>query len=116
MGVAAKHRRKITVGDERYLWYVAEEDAAGMVLNVISADKRLMVKFQLDQPVGEEYIVILGRRFAGAQTGSGWSRFRCPRFAELAITPQIVRDLVDWCLDGTLPREVAEWRSWPVGA
>jgi hypothetical protein len=49
MAVATKNRRKITVGDRRYVWYVAEDDeAAGKVLQVISEDKQFIVKYQLD--------------------------------------------------------------------
>lgn len=65
MGVAAKKRRKITVKGCQYLWYVAEDDeGAGMVLHVLSTDKHFITKYQLHQHGGEDYIVVLGRRYA----------------------------------------------------
>jgi hypothetical protein len=115
MAVATKNRRKITVGDRRYVWYVAEDDeAAGKVLQVISEDKQFIVKYQLDQPRGDEYIVILGRLFAGASTGGPWRRFLCPRFGASTVTSRNVRQLIEWCLDERLKRQEIEWRSQPI--
>lgn len=113
MGIATKSRRKITVKDQKYLWYVAEDyEAAGAVtLYVISTDKHFIIKYQIGQPKGEEYIVILGRRFAGAKTGGPWRRFLCPRFADKAVTPQSVRQLIEWCLDESLARQEIDWRG-----
>ena len=58
-----------------------------MVLQAISADKQFIAKYQIDQPRGEEYVVILGRRFGGAKTGGLWRRFLCPRFAAKFFAP-----------------------------
>ena len=113
MAVATKRRRKITVADRRYIWFVCEDDE-GMVLHVVSADKKFIAQYQLVQPKGVEYIVILGRRFAGAKTGGPWKRFRCPRFATPAVTPGAVRQLIEWCLDENLKRQEVDWRC-PLG-
>ena len=115
MAVATKSRRRITVCDRRYVWYVAEDDeGAGMVLHVISDDKQFIAKYQLGQPTGDEYIVILGPLFAGASTGGPWRRFLCPRFGASAVTPRNVRELIDWCLDERLKRQGIEWQSHPI--
>ena len=112
MAAASKNRRKITVGDMQYLWYVAEDDeGAGMVLQVISTDKQFVAKYQIGQPQGEDYIVILGRRFAGAKTGGPWRRFLCPCFATHTVTPRAVRQLIEWCLDESVARQEIDWRS-----
>jgi hypothetical protein len=112
MGVATKRRRKITVKGHRYLWYVTEDDeGAGMVMHVISTDKQFIAKYQIGQPKAEDYIGILGRRFAGAKTGGPWRRFRCPQFVARTATPQAVRQLVEWCLDERLARREIDWRS-----
>ena len=116
MGVATKRRRKIIVGDRQYIWYVCEDEgAAGLILNVISNDKQFIAKYQLDQPEGQEYVVILGRLFAGAVTGRCWKRFFCPRFAEHSVASKNVRELIEWCLDESLERHPAEWRRSPWG-
>ena len=115
MAVATKSRRKVTVGDRRYVWHVAEGDeGAGMVLHVISDDKQFIAKYQLDQPRGGEYIVILGPLFAGASTGGPWRRFLCPGFGTSAVTPRNVRELIEWCLDERLNRQEIEWQSHPI--
>ena len=85
-----------------------------MVLHVISADKQFIAKYQIGQPEGESYIVILGLRFAGAKTGGPWRRFLCPRFVGGAVTPQSVRDLIEWCLDESLTRQKIDWSSHPL--
>jgi len=115
MGVATKSRRKIQVGDKRYIWYVAEDDGpGGMVLHVISTDKHFRVKYQLNQPKGDEYVVVLGRIFAGASTGGSWKRFLCPRFASSAVTPRSVRALIEWCLNEGMERHEVDWRSQAI--
>jgi hypothetical protein len=112
MGAATKRRRKITVEGHQYLWYVAEDDdGAGMVLHVISTDKQFIAKYQMGQAKGEDYIVILGRRFAGAKTGGLWRRFLCPQFVGRAVTPQAVRQLIEWCVNERLARREKGWRS-----
>lgn len=87
MGVATKGRRKITVKNHQYRWQVAEnDDGPGMVLQVVSTDKHFIAEYLIDQPEEQEYIVIRGRRFAGAKTGGRSRRFLCPRFAAHAAT------------------------------
>ena len=86
-----------------------------MVLQVISTDKQFIAKYQIDQPRGEEYVVILGRRFGGAKTGGPWRRFLCPRFtANTTVTPRCVRQLIEWCLDEQVKRQEIDWRSHPI--
>jgi len=82
-----------------------------MVLQVISTDKQFIAKYQIGQPKGEDYVVILGRRFAGAKTGGPWRRFLCPQFVTRTVTPQSVRQLIEWCLDERLTRQEIDWRS-----
>jgi hypothetical protein len=86
-----------------------------MVLQVMSTDKHFIVKYQIDQPRGSEYIVILGRGFGGAKTGGTWRRFLCPRFAADSVTPRCVRQLIEWCLDEHLTRQETDWQSHPIG-
>ena len=115
MAIASKRRRRITVNREQYLWYVAEdEEGAAMVLQVISTDKRFIAKYQIGQPMDRSYIVILGKRFAGAKTGGPWRRFLCPQFVLDAVTPQSVRKLIEWCLDESLTRREICWHSRPL--
>jgi len=116
MSVATKYRRKITVGSQRYVWYVAlNRDGPGMLLYVVSEDKLFITTYDLDQPEDRNHIVVLGPRFAGAKTGGPWRRFLCPRFAGQTVTPRNVRDLIEWCLNEELPRLEVDWRGIPLG-
>ena len=110
MAVSTKGRRKITVGGRPYVWFVSDNDEAWWVLTVISSDKKFLAKYALHQNEGEEYAVILGKQFAGAETGGSWRRFLCPRFATEAVTPGDVRRLIEWCLDERLPRQEIDWK------
>ena len=117
MGVRTKGRRKIVVDGEDYVWYVAEnDDGPGVVLHVASQDKKLAVMYPLYDEIGQQYIVILGERFTGAETGGPWKRFVCPQFeSDGVVTPKHVRDLILWCLDPLLERESTDgvW-GWPL--
>lgn len=115
MGVGLKNRRKITVAEKRYVWYVAPDyDSADIVLHVSSIDKQFLIKYQLHQTEIESYIVVLGPRFSGAVTGGCWKRFACPLFVTNIVKPSAVRSLIEWCLDDRLARH--EVRStFPLG-
>lgn len=106
MGVRTKGRRKLDIDGRRYVWWVQEDrDGAGPVLHVVSEDKRLIVMYALWQPVGEDYVVVLGSEFAGAETGGCWERFRSPSWIERgAVSPRTVRGLIEWCQSDAEPR------------
>ena len=117
MGVRTKGRRKIVVDGQEYVWYVAENyDGPGNVLHLASHDKKLAVMYPIYDEIKQQYIVILGERFAGAETGGTWKRFVCPEFdSEGIVTPKHVRELILWCMDPEEERGRVEsvW-SWPL--
>lgn len=119
MGVAKKGKRKLTVDGRRYLWYIAQDlDAAGMVaLNVLSNDKRFIVRYYLAEPVATRHVVVIGAEFAGhTRTGPGWKRYRCPQFGtSSAVIPADVRSLIMWCHAETSDRHEVDWRGQVVG-
>lgn len=116
MSVKKKNRRKLKFQDRNFLWYVAEHpDGANMILHVLSDDKQFIVMYSLEQPVGEEYIVILGPDFEGAQTGGCWERFICPRFdTDNVVTPKDVRKLIEWCQNPDIKRETYHFVGYPL--
>jgi hypothetical protein len=109
MGVRTKGRRKLDIDGRLYVWWIHEDpDGAGPVLHVVSKDKKLIVMYALCQPKGEDYVVVLGSEFAGAETGGVWRRFRSPSWVEDgAVSPRTVRDLIKWCQTDTEPRTPA---------
>lgn len=104
MSVSKKGRRTVTVNDNRYVWYVAEDrDSPDNVLHIISDDKQLIVHFHLGQRENDAHVIVIGKKFGGvADVGHGWRRFRCPKWdAGGAITPGVVTSFVKWCLSET---------------
>ena len=125
MGVASKNRRKITVGGRTYLWYVSEDidDFPPMVsrdlraLNILSKDKRFIVRYHLGQTVSERrHITVIGGEFGGAQDPGCWRRFLCPDWCpDTVVTPGVVRSIIEWCLDPAI-RTAVDYTGTPQGA
>jgi hypothetical protein len=112
MAVRKKGRRKLTVGDRRFVWYVGlGRDAPVDVLLVISEDKHLIVWYQLGR--ADPTLLVKGRDFAGVPYADGCPRrFECPRWETGgAITPAAVRRLVDWCYSPTKVVVEVDWRG-----
>lgn len=115
MAISRKNRRSITVGESKYVWYVApDEEAFGApALTVISADRTFFVRYQLSQSHEARYVTVLGSRFRNLRTGGPWRRFRCPSFGAVdSVTPRDVRGLIEWSLEttGEAPAEV-DWQG-----
>ena len=114
MAVSTRGRRQITVDGRRYVWYVTEDfEAAGMMaLNVISHDKKFIVRYYLAEPTTSRHLVVIGQEFAGKPRGASWKRFRCPQFGTATVvTPSHVRALIEWCdTDGPTAMEV-DWQG-----
>ncbi len=101
MGVSTKKRRKLTVNNRLYVWYVKEDyDFPNYVLHVFSDDKQFIVHYHLRQSSDIRHIIVHGPDFPRvAGTGGVWRRFRCPEWGieNGAVTPRTVRNLIDWC-------------------
>ena len=101
MSVRTKKRRKLTIDDRLYVWYVIDDrDVPNYVLHVLSDDKKFIIHYHLQQPDDTRHLIVIGpdfRRVAG--TGGVWRRFRCPEWdtENGVITPRTVRNLIDWC-------------------
>lgn len=103
MAVRTKSRRKLTVADRQYVWYVKEDDdSLDHILHVLSEDKRFIVHYRLAQPHDRLYVTVLGKEFKRVTgTGGVWRRFRCPRWDNEngIVTSGGVRNLIEWCAD-----------------
>ncbi|MEM9081426.1 MAG: hypothetical protein AAGC74_12120 [Verrucomicrobiota bacterium] len=118
MGVATKNRRKITVGDREFLRYVAEDiddspptvDGNLHALNILSADKQFIVRYHLNQTDSERrHITVIGAEFGGSHEPGCWRRFLSPGWCqEGVVTPSIVRQIIEWCLDSS-PRTAVDY-------
>jgi hypothetical protein len=118
MGISRKRKRRIVVGGQEYLWYVAEDDEHPFLpcspsITVATADRQFLVRFPLGQPADYAHLVVLGPRFRSASgLGGPWRRFRCPRFDEgTAVTPSMVEALIAWCETDAAPLCEVDWRG-----
>lgn len=97
------------VSDREFLWYVAEDidnfpltvDGDLHALNILSEDKQFIVRYHLNQMDSERrHITVIGAEFGKSRKAGRWRRFLCPDWClEGAITPSIVREVIEWCLD-----------------
>lgn len=118
MGVRKSGRRRLDVDGRLFVWYVCDDpDSLGMVLHVVSEDKRFLVTYHLAQP-GEPFIIVIGRDFPGVPDAGGvWRRFRCPRWeaTDGVLTPRRVRRLIGWCFSSQKALIEVNWRNTPGG-
>ena len=102
MWTISRTRRQIEIDGRSFFWWLYEEwDEPGpVILAVSSADKRFLLRYQINQPDSGRYLTVMGREFAGLpQRPSGWTRVRCPALiTRLAVKPSDVRRLIEWCL------------------
>jgi hypothetical protein len=74
-------------------------DLPGRMIEVFSDDARFHVYYplgQADRP--ERRLIVAGREFPGLDDPP-WKRVPTPRWDDAALTPELVRTLVAWCLD-----------------
>lgn len=116
MGVSKKNRRKIVVNQREFYWSVCEdvadfpETAASdlRAVNILSDDKRFIARYHIGQSIPElRHITIIGPEFGGSIEPGSWRRFHCPDWCPKSIvTPTLVREIIEWCLDASPRPEV----------
>jgi hypothetical protein len=116
MAVRTKGRRKITVSERMFVWYIKPDfDSADMVLHVVSDDKQFNVQYSLDQPEQTRHISIIGKEFGGTRPVGNVGRFLCPQWeVDGVISPQSVRRLIEWCLSADKPLVAVDWQGKPI--
>ncbi len=95
MAVRTKGRRKIVVDGRHYIWYVTERhDTGGDELRVVAGDKSIHATYPM---LSRFPLVFLSGKGIAEDFRHHW--VRCPRFEiESAITPQSVKNLIQWAL------------------
>lgn len=95
MSIRTKGRRRITVDDKLYIWYVApDDDSPYEQLNIASDDKYLI----LSCPLGTDtaYVISKGRSFQSKKTNGHWNRYPLPFDIPDVITPKFVEKVILW--------------------
>ena len=100
MSIGKKGRRKITVGDQNYFWYVVpDDDSAFNVLYIVSEDKCLILSCPLQTKTA--YVISKGRVFQTKETDGTWNRYLLPFAIPDTITPGFVEKVIIWSTQTT---------------
>ena len=111
MSIRTKGRRKILVGEQHYIWYVApDEESPYDLLHIASEDKTLMLACPLGTKTA--YAISQGRIFQKEKTDGCWHRYLLPSEMPDAITPGFVRQVILWATEATGAESVS--RHVPV--
>ena len=95
MSIGKKGRRKITVGDQTFIWYVApDDDSPYNVLHIVSEDKCLILSCPIQTKTA--YVISKGRIFQAKGTDGTWSRYLLPFAIPDTITPGFVEKVIIW--------------------
>ena len=95
MGVRKTGRRKITVDDNRYIWYVSPDDESDYdLLNIVSEDKSYVLTCPLKTEI--PYLISKGRLFQNEKTDGKWNRYELPFDIPDVITPAFVAKVILW--------------------
>ena len=98
--MCTKKRRKIIVGGQKYIWYVAlDYDTEYKILHIVSDDKYLILSCPLRTKIA--YVISKGRIFQTKRTGGVWNRYLLPFDIPDVITPKFVKKLIDWSVGNT---------------
>ncbi|MCA9776834.1 MAG: hypothetical protein KC800_08965 [Candidatus Eremiobacteraeota bacterium] len=116
MAVAKKHKRKLVFKDREFFWYVRDEDDGGLALTVLSGDKRFAVQYALEQAAQTRHIVVMNEEFGVGHHRTGcYRRYLCPDWdRDGAVTPGVVRELIEWCQDPPTNLVEVDWLGRPV--
>ena len=95
MGVLKAGRRKITVDEKEYIWYVAQDDESDhYLLNIVSEDKSCVLTCPLKTET--PYLISKGRLFKTEKTDGIWKRYRLPFDIPDIITPAFAAKVISW--------------------
>lgn len=113
MAASRKRKRRITVDEREYLWWVVEDHeppvpSTGHSLKLVDVTGQLFIEYHLGQPADVCLVVVHGPRFRSvAGCGGPQRRFRCPPFApDGVVTPAEVAALIRWLELPDAPAEV----------
>ena len=95
MGVRKKGRRKITVDNKEYIWYVSLDDESDYyLLNISSDDKSYVLTCPLKMEI--PYLISKGKLFKNEETDGIWHRYELPFDIPEIVTPAFVTKVIAW--------------------
>lgn len=109
MSVKKKGRRKITIDDNSYVWYVElDDDSPYYILNIVSEDKRYVLSCPIKTDIS--YLFCKGNYFKNNVTDGKWNRYLLPFYIPDIITPAIVSQIIIWATQSG-EYEVVDWNG-----
>ena len=114
MSISKRGRRKITVNDRLYVWFITDREELGLyrlpdntllllyhLLHIISDDKKFHVTYAMGQhDLPEPYLphlCVIGREFPHLLKAGAYVATPC--WDDYNVTPRFVREIILWCLD-----------------
>jgi len=95
VSVRTRGRRRIIVGEQTYIWYIAPDDESPYnILHIVSDDKRLILSCPLGTKMS--YVISKGRIFQAEETNGHWNRYLLPFEVPDSITPKFVEKVIVW--------------------
>lgn len=95
MGIQKKGKRKITVENHAYIWYVSLDDESDYyLLNIVSEDKSYVLTCPLETEI--PYLISKGKLFKNEKTNGTWNRYELPFDIPEIITPAFVTKVILW--------------------
>ena len=117
MGVRKKYKRKIVRSNRLFYWYVEPDiDEEGIIkLHILSEDKNFLVTYEVGQysiKSKTPKIVIIGKEFEGwTKEYIGYRRVLTPKWDDEIITPELIGEIIDWCLLKDKEITIVNWNG-----
>ncbi|MBQ4522470.1 MAG: hypothetical protein IJA10_05885 [Lachnospiraceae bacterium] len=109
MGVRKKSRRKISVDDKEYIWYVeVDYDSPYHILNIVSNDKQLVLSCPIDTET--PYLISKGKLFQNKDTNGNWNRYLLPFNIPEIVTPSFVAKIITWAMQD-INTQIIAWNG-----
>ncbi|MBR1824735.1 MAG: hypothetical protein IJ779_10970 [Ruminococcus sp.] len=95
MAVRKKGRRKITVDENEYIWYVSQDDESPYyLLSIVSENKDYVLTCPLKTEI--PYLISKGKLFKTEKSDGTWHRYELPFDIPEIITPLFVAKVILW--------------------
>lgn len=112
MAVRTKSRRKITVENKLYVWWVGlDYDSPYYICNIASEDKSLIISCPIKTEI--PYIISKGTIFQNNKTNGHWNRYLLPFRISEVITPKFVSKVILWATQNVNAIEI-KWNGKDV--
>ena len=116
MPATTKHRRKLTLGSRDFYWWVVlHDDLCKPEVCIVSADKKLVVRYVLD--ASHSFVRVFGVSLYGEPETATTERFyACPRLDAGIASPRTARKIIEWCLSTNRELISVGWNGYSLSS